>query len=237
MRTKDLERELAAAHAALARTQRLCSVGELAAGLAHDLRNTLGGLQLRVRVAAEQAPRGEQRERENLEIIDRVLGDAVGTLGRLQDLARGRRGRGAGRADLREVIGDAVALVRSQPRLRVEARLPELPLVAGSSAELKHVFVGLLINARDAMPRGGRVRISARRSGASVVVRVADDGRGIGPGLHDRIFEPFFTTKGRRGAGLGLSVARAEMSRLGGRISASNSPAGGAVFRLEFPVA
>ncbi|HUJ26885.1 MAG TPA: HAMP domain-containing sensor histidine kinase [Myxococcales bacterium] len=234
MATTDLERELAAAQAALARTQRLCSVGELAAGLAHDLRNTLGGLQLRARLASQQAVRGDQRE--NLEIIGRVLGDAVGSLGRLQDLARGKRGRGAGKADLREVIDDAVALVRSQPKLRVEARLPDLPRVAGSAAELKHVFVGLLINARDAMPRGGLVRIAARRSGGKVVVTVADEGRGIGPGLHERIFEPFFTTKGKRGAGLGLSVARQEMQRLGGRISASNAPAGGAVFRLEFPV-
>ena len=234
MATTDLERELAAAQAALARTQRLCSVGELAAGLAHDLRNTLGGLQLRARLASQQAVRGDQRE--NLEIIGRVLGDAVGSLGRLQDLARGKRGRGAGKADLREVIDDAVALVRSQPKLRVEARLPDLPRVAGSAAELKHVFVGLLINARDAMPRGGLVRIAARRNGGKVVVTVADEGRGIGPGLHERIFEPFFTTKGKRGAGLGLSVARQEMQRLGGRISASNAPAGGAVFRLEFPV-
>jgi signal transduction histidine kinase len=102
-------------------------VGELAAGLAHDLRNTLGGLQLRVRIAAQEAR--TEAQRENLVVVGRVLGDAVASLGNLQDVARGRRGRGTGKADLGEVISDAVALVRSQPRLRVAARLPVLPLV------------------------------------------------------------------------------------------------------------
>jgi signal transduction histidine kinase len=217
------------------RAQRIRAVGELAAGLAHDLRNTLGGLQLRVRIAAQEAR--TEAQRENLAVVGRVLGDAVASLGRLQDLARGRRGRGAGKADLREVISDAAALLRSQPRLRVAAKLPELPLVKGSAAELKHVFLGLLLNARDAMPRGGLVRIAARRARGRVVVTVADQGRGIAARDLPRIFEPYFTTKGIRGAGLGLAVARAEMERLGGRISAANRKPRGAVFRLEFPVA
>ena len=235
MEPRDLHRELAAARQALARTHRLCAVGELAAGLAHDLRNTLGGLQLRVKLAMQQAV--SQVVRDNLAICERVLGDAVGSLGRLQDVARGRGARGGEKAELREVIDDAVALARFQPRLRIEVKLPKLPRVRGSTAELKHIFLSLLLNARDAMPRGGRVRISARRAGRKVVVSVADEGRGIAALHLGRIFEPFFTTKGNRGAGLGLSSARAELERVGGRITAVNGTPRGAVFKLEFPVA
>jgi len=232
---QNAESELAKAGEALARAHRLSSVGEVAAGLAHDLRNTLGGAQLRVRLAANEAR--SEAQRENLNIVGRVLHDAVDTLGRLQDVARGRRGRRTGKADLREVISDAVALARAEPRLRVVVKLPPLPEVKGRAAELKHVFLSLLLNARDAMPRGGTARIAARRAGRSVVVTVADQGRGIDARNLERIFEPFFTTKGRRGAGLGLAVARSEMDRLGGEITAANARPRGAVFRLAFPIA
>ena len=94
------------------------------------------------------------------------------------------------------------------------------------------MFLNLLLNARDA---GGEARIAARRSGRAVTVTVSDTGRGI-PAEHlPHIFEPHFSTKGTRG-GLGLPLARAELGRLGGSISAANAPEGGAVFTLRLPV-
>jgi signal transduction histidine kinase len=229
-----LRAELAQARKALVRSQRLCAAGEICAGLSHDLRNSLGGLGLQIKLLERECAASQ---REALDRVGRVLRDAVETLGHLQDVARGKRGRGKETADLSEVIGDAVALARSDPRLRVEARLPALPRVFGSAPELKHVFLNLLLNARDAMPRGGRVRVVARRQGEWVQVTVTDQGRGIPARILPRIFDAFFTTKGKRGLGLGLTVASGVMERLGGAIRARNAPRGGAIFHLQFPVA
>src|SRR5207253_3759249 len=101
--------------------------------------------------------------------------------------------------------------------------------------DLRHVFVNLLLNARDAMPGGGRVEVTARVDRKTVEVRVADEGTGIAREDLGRVFDPFFTTKGERGSGLGLSIAYAVMTRLGGSIKAENCDGRGACFTLSFP--
>jgi signal transduction histidine kinase len=200
------------------------AIGKLAEATAHDVRNILGGVALRIRLL-QQAP-GPAPLRE-LRLIERALDDALATLERLQATARGTPARAERTSRLREVVEEAAALAL----VRVELRLPAtLPRVKGGQA-LQHVFLNLLLNARDA---GGRARIAARRSGRTVIVTVSDTGRGI-PAEHlPHIFEPHFSTKGAHG-GLGLPLARAELERLGGSISAGNAPAGGAVFTLRLP--
>jgi CheY-like chemotaxis protein len=123
----------------------------------------------------------------------------------------------------------------SEARMRLEVVLPPLGMVLADPEELHQVFVGLLVNARDAVRGSGRVRVEGRREGDWAIVTVSDDGPGIREEHLRRIFDPFFTTKGRRGSGLGLAVAHGVMRRLGGRIEASNAPGGGAVFTLRFP--
>jgi two-component system cell cycle sensor histidine kinase/response regulator CckA len=223
---------------ALARSARLAALGELSAGLAHDLRNTLGGLALRLSLV-EADPGCTAAQRDNLVMIDRVLRDAMAALRRLQDVASGRPERRPETADLAEVIGDAVLLAHTGTGalLRIEAKLPALPRVLGSPPELKHVFLNLFLNARDAMGGGGRIRVRVRPRTDAVVVTVADDGAGIPLAARPHIFEPFFTTKGKRGLGLGLSVARGVLTRLGGEISVVSRRGGGATFRLVLPVA
>src|SRR6185369_8405598 len=102
---------------------------------------------------------------------------------------------------------------------------------------LRHVIVNLLLNARDAMPRGGTIHLAAEHADSRVILNVVDEGRGIPPEHLAKIFDPFFTTKGNRGTGLGLSMAYGVLTRLGGDISAQNRPEGGACFTLSFPVA
>ncbi|HET7785965.1 MAG TPA: HAMP domain-containing sensor histidine kinase [Myxococcales bacterium] len=190
------------------------------------MRNILGGVALRVRLL-EQAS-GPARLPE-LRLIERGLDDALTTLERLQDTARGTPRRAARTSNLREVVEHAASLAL----LSVELRLPAgLPRVKGSPAALGHVFLNLLLNARDA---GGRARIAARLQGRSVVVTVSDTGRGISAAHLPHVFEPRFSTKGAHG-GLGLPLARAELERLGGSISAANGRSGGAVFTLRLPV-
>ena len=231
MKTSDLS-------PALARSARLAALGELSAGLAHDLRNTLGGLAMRLSLV-EADPGCTAGQRENLVMIDRVLRDAMAALRRLQDVATGRQGQRPETADLAEVIGDAVLLAHTgtDAQLRIDARLPDLPRVLGSAPELKHVFLNLFLNARDAMDGGGQIRVRVRPGTEALVVTVADDGAGIAASARPHIFEPFFTTKGKQGLGLGLSVARGVLTRLGGEISVVSRRGRGATFRLVLPLA
>ena len=202
------------------------AIGKLAEATAHDVRNTLGGVALRVRLLQQASGPGQLRE---LRLIERGVDDALATLERLQNAARGTPARAVRTSRLREVAEDAAALALVPVEQRVPATLPP---VKGSPAALRHVFLNLLLNAREA---GGRARIVARRLGRSVVVTVSDNGRGI-PAEHlPHVFEPRFSTKGAHG-GLGLPLARAELERLGGSISAGNARSGGAVFTLRLPV-
>ena len=179
-------------------------------------------------------------------MISRIVSDANSTIGRLQDFARRRHDRPAEAVDLGAIIRQSVEMARSTIEERtallgrsthVETSLPGLPLILGEPAELRQIFVNLLLNAQDAMPDGGTVRIGAKLCQDAVVVTVEDEGQGIPQEYLGRVFDPFFTTKGERGTGLGLSIAYGAMARLGGSITAANRSAGGAIFTLRFPIA
>ena len=215
---------------ALARAQCLAAVGQVSAGLAHDLRNALGGLALHLRAVQDDAV-CSKAQAKNLGVIERVLQESLQALGRLQDAARPSQPGAHETAALPEVVADAAALVGRG--LRLETKLPpRLPRVRGSPAELTHVFLNLLLNARDAMPRKGCVRIAASARGRHVVVTVSDEGPGIPAASRARVFEPFFTTKNQRGLGMGLWVARRAMEATGGSLVLE--PGRGAKFSLKF---
>jgi signal transduction histidine kinase/CheY-like chemotaxis protein len=238
------ERELAEARGKLDDNARMRALGELASGMAHDLNNTLGALSLRIELLAND-PNSPAAQGDNIEAIRRICTDAAERVRRLQDFAR-RRDRPLVPIDPAEVVRDAVDLARSeldraaqlQGRLfDITARLPALPAVRGDVNDLVHVFINLFLNARDAMPDGGKIEVSALVDANRVRFYVSDQGTGIPEEDLRRIFDPFFTTKGDRGTGLGLSIAAAVMARHGGSISAHNRPRGGATFELDLPIA
>lgn len=233
-------RELERVRTAIETQERLRAVGELASGTAHDLNNTLHALQLRLsRLRACVA--GCPEHTEDLRVVERISSDAAARVRRLQDLARRREDVPDERVDLRAVIAGAVELARPDdahpaPRVAIDVALPSLPPVVGNAVELGHVFVNLFLNGKDAMPGGGRIAVTgAAAPDGAVEIQVADEGTGIPAENLERIFDPFFTTKGRRGTGLGLSMAAGVMRRLGGDIRAENRPGGGAAFTLRFP--
>jgi CheY-like chemotaxis protein len=121
-------------------------------------------------------------------------------------------------------------------RFQLRSNIGVLPPVRANPTELKHLFLNLLLNARDAMAAGGTISIEAAREEDFAVVCVRDEGTGIPEEQLETIFESFFTTKGPRGTGLGLSMARSTMARLGGSIVARNGPRKGAEFVLRFPL-
>jgi signal transduction histidine kinase/ActR/RegA family two-component response regulator len=239
------EEELRRNREAMANQERLTAVGELASGIAHDLNNSLNALSLNVELLRTEHNVPAQY-RERLELLSRIVSDANATIGRLQDFARRRHDRPVTPVNLREIIRESLEMVHSTLEQRssvagasisVESNLPELPLILGEPAELRQIFLNLLLNARDAMPAGGAIHIGGNFSPHEVVITVEDEGNGIPAENLDRVFDPFFTTKGEGGTGLGLSVAYGAMARLGGSISAGNRPSGGAIFTLRFPLA
>jgi CheY-like chemotaxis protein len=170
--------------------------------------------------------------------------DAAARVTRLQDVVHERFDEPLESIDLRRVIEESVEMVHfvveksptpTGGTIKVSFEVPSLPPILGYSAELRHVFANLLLNARDALPSGGSIVITGELMEDAIVIGVADDGVGIKPDLIAKIFDPLFTTK-NTGTGLGLSMARDVMTRMGGSISANNRPQGGAVFNLRFPL-
>ncbi|HZA51951.1 MAG TPA: ATP-binding protein [Myxococcaceae bacterium] len=237
-----MERELEAAQQAMFEQERLRAVGELASGVAHDLNNTLQTVAMHLQLLRRTASAAQTR---HLDVLSKVVKDAADRIGRVQEFARRRQDAPAGAVDLGEVIRDAVEIASpeivskaelSQTAVTIQTDLPAgLPPVSGNASELRHVFVNLLVNARDAMPSGGAIRVAASEKGEEVRVTVSDEGTGIAPENLGRVFDPFFTTKGARGTGLGLAVAHGVMRRLGGSIAAANDLDRGAVLTLRFP--
>jgi signal transduction histidine kinase len=247
-RLRELEtrtRELRAAQDSLVRSEKLASVGRLAAGVAHEIGNPIAailGLLDIVRTSElEPAERDDllQRIHAETERIHR-------TIRTLLDFARQGDDREPvdSRCDLSEVVDRAVHLVAPQKDLRritIERRIPEgLPRVKGSADALAQVVLNLLLNAADAIAGEGTITISVEQDPASGVLAlsVTDTGPGIAPEVLGRIFEPFVTTKPPgRGTGLGLAVCWTIVQRFGGTIHAENAPGGGARFVVKLPVA
>ena len=223
----------------LLQRERLRVLGELAASIAHDLGNTLRGASYQLATLRESSISGRKRAEVVTAVAQRVE-IASEAIARMHNFARTGSLR-VGAVKLDRIVEQAAKLVDIDFRsaaspVTVRIAMPELPPVRGSVPELSLLFVNLLRNARDAMPEGGTVTISAHQNNRGVRVSVEDQGTGFPPEVSKRLFRPFFTTKGSRGSGLGLWLAAGTMERLGGSIRAANRPRKGAIFMLEFPL-
>jgi len=143
--------------------------------------------------------------------------------------------------DVNKAIEDVVAMVQHEYRtdkIEIELALStDLPMVIGNSNYLQQVFLNLAINARDAMPKGGRIFISSMLEGFNVMVRFSDTGGGITQENMDKIFQPFFTTKGEgKGTGLGLAISRNIISQHQGNIRVESELNKGTTFIITLPI-
>jgi CheY-like chemotaxis protein len=143
---------------------------------------------------------------------------------------------------IRETLEATESTWRHEPRSRgaeievTTSLAAPLPEISGDPADLREALTNLILNALDAMPRGGRLSLSTALVGNRVEVAVADTGVGIPEGIREKIFDPFFTTKGPKGTGLGLSMTYGILSRHGARVSVESQEGRGATFRLSFPL-
>ena len=238
------ERTLQAAQSELIQAGKLAVIGQLSAGIAHELNQPLAALRTLSGNAAKFLERGDDvTARANLERIAQLV-DRMGQItGQLKTFARKSSGQ-LHPVDLRLVVGHAIALLEQRvaaSKARIETRFPKHPLLALCDANrLEQVAVNLIGNALDAMngQSDALVEIDGSLGGRMVRLDVRDHGIGLGDDVKARLFEPFFTTKEAGvGLGLGLAISAGIVSDFGGTLTGTNHPDGGALFTLEIPLA
>ena len=231
------ERERERALAALASSQRLQALGQLAAGAAHDFRNALSVVL--ATAAAVRSARGREDIEAALADIEQVS-EAASQVAR-QLLAFGRPDAGGGARCLPGVVAAEVARTLARvlpPGIQVETRIAASGPVAMGEGTLGQALLNLALNARDAMPGGGSLLLAVGpgRDGAGATVEVADTGWGMDPDTAARATEPFFTTKPPGvGTGLGLAMVRDVVARAGGAVQIESAPGRGTTVRLRLP--
>jgi signal transduction histidine kinase len=217
----------------LARAEQLSAVGQLAAGVAHEIRNPLTGVKMLVE-AAQRPQNPRPLNEEDLRVISRELGRVERTVQGLLDYSR-LPAISRTNCDLRDVVGEALSVVRARlDQQHVEVRVcgSDSPVEAAIDRDQFHtVLINLLQNAADAMPQGGQLEIRIEQSGAVTTVSISDTGSGIAPELAEKLFTPFNSNK-PGGTGLGLSLANRIIEEHVGTLTATNRPQGGACFTI-----
>ena len=236
--------ELAAAQDQLVRTEKLRALGEMASGVAHDFNNLLASVLGRAQLLMRRVQ--DPQQLQWLRVIERSALDGAQTVRRLQEFTRIRRDQPMVPLDVTLVVRGALDITQSRWReepasrgvvIEVRTELATVPPVLGDAAELREALTNLILNAVDAMPRGGTLTLLARAGDEQVEVAVSDTGIGIPAAVRDKIFDPFFTTKGPQGTGLGLAMTYGIVSRHGGVITVESQEGHGSTFRLSFPSA
>ena len=221
-------------------SEKMASIGLLAAGVAHEVNTPLTGISSFTQMLLQGAEPDDPRTKV-LEKIERQTFRAAKIVNGLLNLARPAQ-VDSGPVDLHAVINDVLALLDHQFRtgsIQVRKELCASPvIVQGIEYKLQQVFLNLFLNARDAMPKGGWLTIVTKAEGASAGVDIADTGSGISAEQLSRIYDPFFTTKEiGKGTGLGLSITYGIVQEHGGTITCDSSIGKGTRFALALPLA
>jgi signal transduction histidine kinase len=227
--------ELAVKNRELARKNRLADLGQMAAHVAHEVRNNLVPVTLYLSVLRRRMA----ADAEGLDVLDKVAAGFAALDAMVNDLLHFTSERDPQRCSfplgklVEELLGSLAPQLAAQS-IRAEAEVPDDQLVTADRDMLRRALLNLLLNAVDAMPDGGTVSIRARQSPAGAVIEVADSGLGLSQTARRRAFEPFYTTK-PGGTGLGLAIVYRIAEAHGGEVRAANRPDSGAVFTLRIP--
>jgi len=220
----------------LQRLQQLAAVGEIAAGVNHEVRNLLGAILGFAQVAKRRTD-DPDASRRYFDVIER---EAVRCVEMLDGFLQFGRIDGG---DLEDVdldnivqqVANATSHQMMMQHVRLALTLGKVPVVRGRRGALQQVFLNLAINALHATPRGGQIAITTSRAGDHVEIAVADTGGGVPAELRERVFEPFFTTKGD-GTGLGLALCKRMVEAHHGTIAVHGEIGDGARFVVRIPV-
>ncbi len=224
----------------LVQTEKLTSLGLLAAGVAHEVNTPLAVISNYIQMLAKQIPADDPRQKTIERIVKQTF-RASEIANNLLNFSR-TGGAQAVELDVNAIVEETLTLVQhpfKTAHITVAKKYSEpLPPILGSTTRLQQVFLNLFMNARDAMPGGGMLEVRTAAFNGSVEIEVTDTGAGIPAENLNRIFDPFFTTKATgRGTGLGLSVSYGIIKEHAGKVDVRSTPGKGTSFRLEFPVA
>jgi len=235
---------MASAQDQLVQTEKARAVGAMAGGIANEFNNLLAIVLGKTQLMLTRAPDGPLRE--GLAAVEEAAWRAADIVRRLQGFAATSMDDGTGPVDLAAVVQDAVALTRALWKDEAEARGAPIELVTdldrvspveGQAAALREAVMNLILNAVDAMPRGGRLGLTLHRADTGVELHVSDSGEGMSEDVRRRIFDPFFTTRAPHRTGLGLSVVHGVVNRHRGSVRVRSEQGGGTMVTLWFPAA
>src|SRR6185503_12223466 len=226
-----------------ARADKLRALGQLASGVAHDFNNSLAAILGRAQLILRRVK--DEELLRSLGIIITAAEDAAATVRRIQTFARKSVATELEMLDAGNLLRDAIEFTRTRWEnealaagidINVTLNAEAECFTRGNASELREVFVNLIVNAVDAMPKGGSLRLCCERDGDRIRLRFADTGTGIKEEIRERIFEPFYTTKGVHGTGLGLAVSYGIIERHGGMISVESQLGKGSTFKIDLPL-
>lgn len=228
--------ELKASQAQMVQAAKMAAIGELAAGVAHEIKNPLQVLLLHLELVERGRPVENWTQMFSKQV--KRLGDITR---RLMDFARNASEEVKMEpVQVKKIIEETTAMVHHEfigSNITFTMNLPDdLPPVAGNANYLQQVFLNLLLNARDAMPKGGNIGISTALTGFHIIIRFSDTGMGIEKAVLEKIFRPFFTTKGDKGTGLGLAVCHKIIGQHKGEIRVESEVGKGTAFTIYLPV-
>lgn len=222
----------------LRRADRLATLGTLAAGMAHELRNPLAAMTGAVEILEKELP-DHGTPAEFISILRQEVARLNKVAGKYIDFARPRE-PDLSALNINESVQSAVDLLqRSAEKSKVEIRFTpaaDIPHALADSVQVHQALVNLLLNGIQSMQAGGLLQVNVEADRAGIRILVRDHGPGLPPGPPERIFEPFFSTR-EGGTGLGLAVSRQIASSHGGGLSAEGAPGGGAIFCFQLPAA
>lgn len=238
VRERQVERERQEVLNSAAAAQRLESLGRLAGGVAHDFNNALVVIQCGV--SELRLTLKDPSTREVLDELDRGIERAASTARQLLSFAR-RNAEEVGLCDPKPIVEGLIrdALRILPAHIHIEHELEAVGEVAIAASSLEQILLNLILNARDALPVGGKITLRLRDQGIgeAATLEIEDNGHGMSPEIRERAFEPFFTTKGDSGTGLGLAMVWGTMNRVGGSVSLHSEPGKGTRVTLTIPYA
>ena len=238
--TKQLEavnHELVASLEQLKRADRLSAIGQLSAGLAHEIRNPIASIEGAIDILERTSHDAENREEEFLGIIKKECARVNRLLSDLLDFGRPRQPQ-LQTITIAEIIDSVVTLANpgaERQNVQLIAAVSSNPTVHVDPAQIEQVILNLTLNAIQAMPGGGSVLLSSSTDESAVNIDVRDEGVGIPAEDFHKVFDPLYTTK-ERGVGLGLSVAHQIVKAHGGKINLFRNPTAGMTFRVALPI-
>ncbi len=236
---EDLNTELAEKNRAMERTRRLAAMGEMAARIAHEIRNPLGSMAIFATLLERELCRDAEKRKyaehitKGIKTLDNLLSNML--------LFAAAPGASRKCIDLREVIEESIMSTRGheKPGVRIKTDYSGRTEIMADRSQLRQLFLNLFLNSLDALGEGGilsiKSRVAAGRGKGFIEVEVSDTGKGIEVDNLDRIFDPFFSTK-ERGTGLGLAIVATVVHAHGGFIDVSSEAGRGTTFVISLPV-